>query len=171
MMNFLRYTLIFSLSILFFTSCSDDDSDEVVDTPPYEAIEAGTVQATVFEEVFNSSSVNALNTQDNTIRINASAVTSGIAFNLTASAEGSYPIGGTMTNFLEYSDVDSDGGGFNLSVFTSSEQDDASGTIEILSLDTGNQTISGTFSGTLILDTDPSMTLVIEDGLFNQIPF
>lgn len=168
MAKFLSYLILFSVGILFTFSCGDDDSGDMVDMAPYLAIEAGSLQATVDGTVFNSEMINALVLQNDLIRINASAVTEGISLSLSDSSIGTYAVGGAQDNVLEYSNVSSTGG-FNITVFTSNAQDNATGSIEILSFDEENQTVSGTFSATLVSDVDPSISIVIENGLFNQI--
>ncbi len=167
-MKYLQFTLLISLFTVFVFSCSDDNS---VEPAPYLSIAVGTIQSTVNGEVFNSTSVTSSPFEVDLIRLNASAVTQGLSLIMTDRSEGIYQLGPNQQNFIEYSEVEAEGAGINLSVFTTSEQVDASGTIEILDTDLENQTVSGIFSGTLILDTDPNISLIIENGLFNQIPF
>jgi len=167
-MKYLQFALFITLCTATLFSCKDENS---VEPAPYLSIDAGTVQGTVNGQVFNSTSVSTSNFEVDLIRINASAVTEGISLVTTGRTEGVYQLGVNQQNFLEYSEVDAEGAGFELSVFTTLAQGGATGTIEILDTDFENQTVSGIFSGTLIRDTDPSSSLVIENGLFNQIPY
>lgn len=167
-MKYLQFIVLASLCALLIYSCKDEAPPE----PAYKSIAINSMEATVGEDSFASSSVTASRFETEFIKINASAVTAGISFVLTDHAEGDYLVGGLEnSNAMEYSNVMSDQGSISLVVYTSSQKAGASGTISILERDIENQTISGSFSGTIVLDTDDSKTINIENGLFHQVPY
>ena len=167
------YNLIF-ICFCFAFVCSCDD-DEIIPEPQLEAFEeipVGSIQATFGTEEFSTSNINVTNINPDLITLNASAGTTGIGIILEDSAIASYPIGGLNNlNSLAFNSVSEDNGSINFLIFTSIEQSNASGSINILAVDLENSTISGTFEGIIVDDTNEENTLNITNGLFNQIPF
>jgi len=164
-MKIFKLVVIIAICSLNFTSCKDDNPA----APTYESIDAGSLQASVGDEFFVSTNVNTSQFEPDLIKINASATTSGISLVLTDWQIGQYPIGGNNNeNYILYSNLNSPQ---DFSVYTSEGKTNTTGTVNILAVDEENKTLSGTFDGLLVLDTDSNDTIIIKDGMFNQVPY
>jgi len=105
------------------------------------------------------------------IKITALGPTQGLTIALDSRTTGIYNIGGNEVNYLSFTSVVFNELGSIETTYTSQEKYNATGTIEVLETDLENNTISGVFNGTLVLDEDATISLNIKDGLFNQVPF
>ncbi len=170
-MKYLKNTLIILVGTLFIYSCSNEDFVEPVQSEPqYGNISSGSIQATLNGDLFSCDNTLTMKHNSSLIQITASDITHGLTIALSSESKGLYSIGGEEANYLSYTSVVYDETGSVETKYTSQQKYNATGTIEVLETDIENNTISGIFNGTIVLDKDANISLDIKDGLFNQVP-
>ena len=171
-MKYLQNTLLLLIGALIICSCSKEDFDDpTFNDSSYNKIESGSMEAVLNGNTFTSNNIQTTRQTANLIKITASGLTEGLTITLSARSEGMYTIGGDEPNYLTYTRVVYKQSGSVETNFTSKQEHSAFGTIEVLKTDLENNTISGIFNGTLVLDEDSDMSIEIKNGIFNQVPF
>jgi hypothetical protein len=171
-MKYLNNTLLLLIGSIFICSCSDEDFIEpmpIVDT--FEKVETGVIQASLDGVLFSCDNIHTSNDPNSLLKITAFGSNYGFTLGLSSATKGIYNIGGLDENYLTYTTAVYQEGGSVETQYTSLEKHSATGSIEILETDLENNTISGTFSGVIILDDETNQSIEITEGVFNQVPF
>lgn len=169
--NLLTYLFIFCVAL--FTSCSDEFEpiDPAIQIP---SDGGGGSTAPVFSVDFNGSTFVASNYQ--AVIIGGSIVVSGIrasngdsvSFIVDGTTTGSYP---AKDNIIIYQPAGTEYGYLGINY---SNPDSNTGSIVITSINTTNNTISGTFNFTGYwsdIDEEGVLPIAFTNGVFNNIPF
>ena len=137
----------------------------------FKSIDIGSIQVSVDGDLFACDNIHTTRYTNSLIQITASEPNVGLTIVLSSRSTGLYNIGGEEANSITYTNVTYIDSGSVETKFTSQQKSNSIGTIEVLETDLENNTISGVFNGTIVLDNDANTSLEITNGLFNQIPF